>query len=326
MENALLTLVEKCRYPIWVRYTASFVIVWIAFILLIFFEQLRGSPLLIFIPAIFISALLFDRGTGFFTTFLSAALSFYYFKEPARSVSIEVVNIVPLLLYVAIGCAISLVTEALRGSVLRLAKAESEKSLLLQELSHRTKNDLSMICSALNLQARSVADPVARDALLSAVTRVNVIARGRERMGGVHEVDKVELFSYIEDICVILGDLLRDVRPIAIRIVGSSFEVTGSQAVSIGLIVHELVTNAFKYAFPDGRDGAVVVTLTHRDNVVKVEVSDNGIGCPPEGDKGLGSKLVRLLASQMGGEIEQSSDAKGCRVTVTIPENVAPHG
>ena len=90
--------------------------------------------------------------------------------------------------------------------------------------------------------------------------------------------------------------------------------------------MHELVTNAFKYAFPDGRDGAVVVTLTHRDNVVKVEVSDNGIGCPPEGDKGLGSKLVRLLASQMGGEIEQSSDAKGCRVTVTIPENVAPHG
>jgi two-component sensor histidine kinase len=325
VEKALITLIARCRYPYWIRYTASFLIVCLAFVLLLSSgDILSGYPLLVFIPSIFLSALLLDRGTGIFATFFSAALSFYTFAEPAKSLSIETTQIIPLLLYVAVGCAISLVIEVLRGSVLKLAKAESEKSLLLQELSHRTKNDLVMISSALNLQARSTSDFVAREALLEAVTRVNVIARGRERLGALNEVDKVELLPYVEDICASLGDMLRDVRPIAVRVVGSNFEVSASQAVSIGLIVNELVTNAFKYAFPDGRDGTVAVTLARPDNFIKVEVSDNGIGCPPEADRGLGSKLVRLLASQMGGEVDQFTDASGCQVTVTIPKNAGP--
>ena len=323
MENLFITLVTRHRYPIWARYVGALVIVAIAFSLQIAMaDQLRAAPLLLSVLSVFIAALIFDRGTGFFATFVSAGLVFYFLAEPSGSSSIETVNIIPLLLYVATGCAISAVTEALRNSVSKLSKAEAEKSLLLDELAHRTKNDLFMISSALNLQARSQSDPTAKAALLSAVTKVDVIARARDRLISSRDGDMVELSSYIDDLCHCLGDLLRDVRPIAVRVTADTIEVTSSQAVSIGLIVNELVTNAFKYAFPDESAGTIAVTLTRQGALLRVVVADNGIGCPPTSDRGLGSKLVQLLAAQLEGEVVQSSNTPGCRVTVTFPQRI----
>ena len=322
MQDLLITLLRKDRFSLWMRYAGAVGLVGLAFLLKIALnEQVRGFPLLLFFPMIFFAALFFDRGAGYLATFLSAALAFYQFAEPARSLSIEVTYIIPLLLYVSIGCLISAIIETLRNTVLKLARAESEKSLLLTELSHRTKNDLSLVSSTLNLQARSQTDPVAKAALLSAVTRVNVIARAHDRLSSSEEGDAVELSSYLEDLCNGLGDLLRDVRPIAVRVHAESIDVISSRAISIGLIVNELVTNAFKYAFPGDKSGVVVVTLARKGDRLEVVVTDNGIGCPPEPTEGLGSRLVRLLAAQLEGDVTRSSHGSGCRVTVTVPQH-----
>jgi two-component sensor histidine kinase len=177
-----------------------------------------------------------------------------------------------------------------------------------------------MISSVLALQARSQKEPGARKALESAVARVSVIAQAQERLRGAHEGGTVELEDYLQSLCSGLGDVLRDVRPIAVRVHAERLEVTSSRAVSIGLIVNELVTNAFKYAFPEDRGGTVTVILKREKDQIVLVVSDDGVGCPETPPKGVGSRLIQLLAAQCGGTtIRDTGAGAGCRVTATLP-------
>jgi two-component system, sensor histidine kinase PdtaS len=178
--------------------------------------------------------------------------------------------------------------------------SETQKSLLLEELSHRTKNDLFMVSSVLTLQARAQSDPNVRAALQAAVARVAVIARAQERLRGDNDGGSVEMAAYLEDLCRTLGDMLRDVRPIAVLVSADKLEVNSSDAVSIGLIVNELVTNAIKYAFPDDRGGTVKVSLSQTGGGVELVVEDDGVGCPPEPSQGMGSRLALVGRSDAG--------------------------
>ena len=125
--------------------------------------------------------------------------------------------------------------------------------------------------------------------------------------------------AYLEDLCRTLGDMLRDVRPIAVLVSADKLEVNSSDAVSIGLIVNELVTNAIKYAFPDDRGGTVKVSLSQTGGGVELVVEDDGVGCPPEPSQGMGSRLVRLLAAQMQGDLSRDPRHAGCRTVVRLP-------
>ena len=171
----------------------------------------------------------------------------------------------------------------------------------------------------LTLQAKSQADPNVRNALQAAVARVAVIARAQDRLSGDKDGGVVELSGYLEGLCRTLGDMLRDVRPIAVVVNSEKVDVSSSDAVSIGLIVNELVTNAFKYAFPEDRGGTVRVSLAQQLNGIELVVEDDGIGCPSEPTQGLGSRIVRLLAAQMQGSLMRDPKHAGCRTVVTLP-------
>ena len=309
------------RRPFGPRYGATLIIVGIASLLRISLDQeLQHYPVLLFIPAVFLASLLFDRGSGFFATIVSAAIAAYLFIAPVGSFDIDHREFVPLLLFIAIGFAIAAVTEALRQTVRKLAAAEQRQSLMLEELGHRTKNDLMMISSVLTLQANSQSEPAAKAALRSAVARVGVIAQAQERLRGDKDGGTVELSGYLESLCRGLGDMLRDVRPIAVIVTAQRVEVSSSDAVSIGLIVNELLTNSFKYAFPDGKGGTVTVTLSRSGDAIEIAVNDDGVGCPPNPSSGTGSRLVRLLAAQMKADVTRDAlDGRGCRVIVKVP-------
>lgn len=124
-------------------------------------ESLRGSPLLLLIPAVFLSALLFDRGSGFLATLLSAVVAAAYFIEPTGSTFVEVRHWFPIFVFVLIGFAISAVAETVR----KFERLEKAKALQLAELVHRIKNDPATVGSLLRLQARSVDKGQTRDAL-----------------------------------------------------------------------------------------------------------------------------------------------------------------
>jgi two-component sensor histidine kinase len=152
-----------------------------------------------------------------------------------------------------------------------------------------------------------------------------VVAEAQERLRSSGKHGRVEMAGYLQSLGHGLGDLLRDVRPIAVHVEASPVVVEASVAVSIGLIANELVTNAFKHAFPDGRGGTVQVRLAPAGEGVELTVEDDGVGCPAApGNGGLGSRLVQLLTSHMGGTLEREALPQGHRVRVRLPVSTSP--
>ena len=118
-------------------------------------RDLQRYPILLLFPTLFLCALLFDKGSGFFATILSALISAYIFISRGFSICIDTGDAVALLIFLLVGFTMPGVTEALRKTVGQLARADEAKALLLAELAHRTKNHLTIISSAVTLQARA---------------------------------------------------------------------------------------------------------------------------------------------------------------------------
>ncbi|SFQ28860.1 Two-component sensor histidine kinase, contains HisKA and HATPase domains [Bradyrhizobium sp. Ghvi] len=296
------------------RYTLTLGLVGIAFIARVMLDDhLRSYPVLLFIPAIFLSSVLFDWGSGLAATAAGAALAFVYFI-PGPSLSAAI----PLVLFVLTGICIAAITELLRHTLRKLSEAKLYSDVLLQELAHRTRNDLATIISILRLQARSATDPAVQTAIASAVSRVDVVAKVHDRLRDTADSSRIDLAPYIEALCGSLADFNRGVRTISISVRCENIEVRSSQAASIGLIVNELVTNCFKYAFPEGRSGTVEIGVRAKDDRILVTVQDDGVGCPAEVKSGLGTRLISLLASQMKGTVTRRSLPRGCEVQVSL--------
>jgi len=214
---------------------------------------------------------------------------------------------------------LAFISQALRAAWERAEAAERAKDLLLQELGHRTKNNLAMAISILSLQARSKKDPEVRAILEKAIARIRAIADAHDHFHLLAHNGRVEMRGYLETLCSHIGDSLRDVRPIAVRAEIDEVYMRTEQAIPLGLIVNELVTNALKHAFPGGRDGTVIVTLRNEPSSLALTVQDNGIGCPLTKAEGIGSRLMRLFVQQLGANIAWEEASPGCRVRCTIP-------
>ncbi|BBB97253.1 MULTISPECIES: sensor histidine kinase [Bradyrhizobium] len=301
-------------YPIWLRYVLSLTLVGGACLgRLLAPEPLGAYPLLLFVPAVFLASVLFDRGSGFLATIASAVLASVFFLPRSAAAAAP-----PLIVFILTGFGLAGITEALRSTTESLAKAKVYSDVLLQELAHRTKNDLTTIVSMLRLQARADVNPEVQAALHAAIGRVEVIAKVHDRLHSMGGDGKILLGPYIETLCGSLGDLQRGVRPIAVRVRCDEISLASVQAANIGLIVNELVTNAFKYAFPNERAGAIDVDVKADERRLSIVVKDDGVGCPSEAKTGMGSRLIKLLAAQMKGSVSRSPLPNGCEVKVVL--------
>jgi len=178
-----------------------------------------------------------------------------------------------------------------------------------------------MVASVLELQKRLQTEQAAKDAFASAIARVHVIANAHDHLLPKEGQSLIDMRDYLTVCCQNLGNALRDVRPIAVNVSAAQILLRDDRAVSVGLIVNELVTNAFKYAFPDDRGGSVNVILRRvSDGKLELVIDDNGKGCPEDAKEGLGSRIVRLLVQQLGGTMTRAAGNPGCRVSLTIPE------
>jgi two-component sensor histidine kinase len=193
-----------------------------------------------------------------------------------------------------------------REMTLALRARLQEREILLRELHHRVKNNLQLIISMHNLQAR-LASGEACAQLREAQRRVRSIALVHERLcaQGSHEV---ELLDYTRDIIVTLQQAA-DLNRIFLEVDGDAVRLPIDQAVPCGLLISELVTNAFRHAFPDDRSGHVQVALRVLPSErLLLSVSDDGIGLPPSFDpllaSSVGFDLVTALASQLHARFE----------------------
>jgi two-component sensor histidine kinase len=276
--------------------------------------QGRAGPyqFIMFVPAIVASALVFDRGTGFFALATSAALVGARLDWTTAGSA----HVASLAIFLIVGSGLVFVSEGLHRALERAHDAEKEKDLLLQEMSHRVKNKFSMICSMIALQSRQ-AEGDAQIALQSIDARVRVIANIHDYLQRSRHDGHVDMNEYLDGLCSSLGQAMVD-RPIALSVSVDRVSLPPDKALSVGLIVNELVTNALKYAFPNDRAGSVQVGLEKRDGSLRLSVTDNGIGCVNQ-NGGLGTRLVKLIAAQQGGEAEWRALDPGCRASVSLP-------
>jgi len=317
--ESLLKFLPSPGQPRAIRYGATVVLVAVFFLFSIGAKVASGPfEFLILIPPVLLASVLFDRASGFLATGLSVLAIASQLDWPADPVA----DLVALTIFAIVALFITVFCEALRSALERGAAAQQELQLLLQEQRHRIKNDLALLSSLIALQARSQSSPPVRAALESAVSRLHVIAEGQDHLQFAIGDQTVNTQEYLEDVCWRLGEALRDIRPVALRVDSEKVILDARQAIRIGLIVNELATNALKHAFPGDRGGTIQVRLRRRPTDLMIIVEDNGIGCPEVARSGLGSRLVLMLVQQSGGTMKRESANPGCRVVITIPDGL----
>ncbi|WP_417309408.1 sensor histidine kinase [Devosia sp.] len=235
-----------------------------------------------------------------------------------------------------------LLTSAIEGALektrLRAARDAAEREmrvareraeLLLGEVNHRVANSLAMVSSLVGLQANAVSDQVAKDALAETKARIFAIASVHQRLYSSGEVGVVELREYLEALLNQLDTTMRGEGAVASIVKAMDpVNVATEQAISLGIIVTELVTNAFKYAYPDGHKGEIRVRMEvdgNDDRSVRLSVADDGPGWDGEGPArgtGLGSKIIAAMAQQLGGTVSYFADG-GTTVVVAFSPRLA---
>ena len=205
----------------------------------------------------------------------------------------------------------------------RLLKSVSEqKDILLAEMGHRVGNSLQIVASILMLKARSVQSEETRGHLEDAHRRVMSVATLQHHLKASGKGELVGVSSYLTKLCNSLSEsMISENSAISLKVVAGNGEVLSEQAVSIGLIVTELVINALKHAFPvNMKDGKILVSYEMNGSDWKLSVSDNGQGIQPVKVKklaGLGTTLVSALAEQLEAQIETVSNGGGTTISVT---------
>jgi len=193
-----------------------------------------------------------------------------------------------------------------------LDAALAGKELLLQEVHHRVKNNLQMVGSLLRMQGRSISDAAAREAVRDSQDRVQSMALIHQDLYLEDDPRGIGLKHYVERLA---GGLLKShgIVPgrIDLRVEVEDIRLDVDTAIPIGLILNELIVNALKHAFPNGRQGTLMVTLRRDAGVLLLEVKDDGIGHhaaldPGSAAPGFGMGMLRTFAEKLGAEHEMN--------------------
>ncbi|MGQ7794640.1 sensor histidine kinase [Faunimonas sp. B44] len=303
----------------------------------LFLPEAADYPFIYFVPAVLFSSLFLARGAGLWTVVLSAALiAIFLLPSPARMDLLSPRDLIALLLFVGTGWATVIVCEALHDALFglasansrlseanrRIAASEEEKELLLDEVTHRFKNDLANLTAILRLQANDTSDQIARAELLAASDRVHVLDRVHRRLSMKEKVGIVEVSAFLSELCEDLRAALIGSRPIELTNDIERSYLPLTQAITIGLVTNELITNALKHAFPDGRPGTITVRLKKEGGTFCLSTADNGNGersAVPS--TGLGQRLVRSMAQLLRGRYEMIGTPQGTTCTLSFPAN-----
>ncbi|GJE01202.1 sensor histidine kinase [Methylobacterium isbiliense] len=202
----------------------------------------------------------------------------------------------------------------------RLRDALDHQALLAREMSHRVKNSLGVVAGLLRLQSRDAHSHEVRYALEDAGARIATVAQVHDHLWRGLHVSTVEVSDFVRE----LVSKLQEAAPgHALHCEADARVIAADQAIPIGLMVNELVTNAVKYAYPAGT-GPVRVAVAVRGDRLRVDVSDEGIGLPPDFDvharqRSLGLKIINNLTRQLDGRLFAEANNPGARFVLEMP-------
>jgi len=214
------------------------------------------------------------------------------------------------------------VENELRQALAQEQAALAENQTLLREVHHRVKNNLQMLCDLMYLQMDAMEHPEQHPDLQDAYGRVYAIARLHEQLYRAMQSGRVSLPEYLAGLIEGFELLAGRVRIRLHVLMDPHVSLDVDRAIHTGLIVNELVTNAFKHAFPGGAPGEIVVSLRGKEDRLQLEVRDSGVGLPPgltlAPAKTLGFRIVQILARRLQASLEVESNG-GTAFSLSFP-------
>jgi two-component sensor histidine kinase len=202
---------------------------------------------------------------------------------------------------------------------------QREREVLVREIHHRVKNNLQIISSLLSLQAQYVKDMAALEILRESQNRVRAMAIVHEQL---HKARNYACLNFPEYVASLTTNLFRsygvDTHVVHLELDVEPVVLTIDTAISCGLIIHELVTNCLKHAFPEGRKGCICIRLRAESGSFRLTVRDNGVGFPEPTGGGrtttLGLRLVAILAEQIRGTVRRKKTKRVTEYEVRFHE------
>jgi len=284
------------------------------------------GPFSIMYPALMISTLFGRWQSGVVTAVIVIVFVWYAVLPPSNSFAFEregdvartVVNAITSFIIVALA---ELARRSFRSAVKERNVRIDEQALLLREIDHRVKNNFAIVVSLIGLQRRQAADPATQEALSTALSRVESVARAHNHLyGAAAGTAAVDMQVYISELCAALKQALFLGDAVTLACTCDPVSLQRDRAVAVGLVVNELVTNAAKHAFQGRETGEIRVALRSSGAAVRLSVADNGIGLPPvRRDGALGQRLIDGFSRQANGALTSKSDAGGTVFVLELP-------
>ena len=197
-----------------------------------------------------------------------------------------------------------------------------EKVILLREIHHRVKNNLQIIISLVNLQMRQTDDPIVKQIMSETQNRIRAMSLVHEKLYRSASLSKIDFSDYTRYLATQLSSFYgSDTRRVRLDFGMGKIMVDINTAVPLGLLMNELISNALKHAFPNGREGTISISGGYEGDLITLVVRDNGIGIPADFDwkntTSLGMRLVTSLIDQVDGTIVLDR-SQGTAFTITI--------
>jgi len=213
--------------------------------------------------------------------------------------------------------------ERVKTRTADLAMARERAEVLLVEVNHRVANSLQLVAVLVRMQLRSVTDPAAQDALRETQSRINAISLIHKSLYTSGDVTNVALNDYLGAMLRNLETAMRkDGHTAIVKCYLEPMSLPTDASVNLGVAVQELVTNAFKYAYPDEKTGEVRVRLKRLgDGKAELTVEDDGVGIAPNAahaGTGLGSKIIQTMASALQTRVEYINLAPGTAARLVL--------
>lgn len=202
----------------------------------------------------------------------------------------------------------------------RFEALAAERAVLLGEVNHRVGNSLQLIASLLTLQRNATSSQEAKAALGDAINRVHAVGELHRRLNTAENVQEICLTSYITQVVDALRKSAESAQIATLSVTADTILSRPDLAVSIGMIVNELVVNAMKYAYPGGSGPIRVILKKLEGEQIAVTVEDDGVGAAenPTPSSGLGTRIVKAMAQKIDGTLTRDSSHRGTRVTVVF--------
>ena len=221
-----------------------------------------------------------------------------------------------------LGDALAEMAEGIQDRDRRLRDNVEMKTTLIKEIHHRVKNNLQIVMSLLSIQAQQIKDAAAKEALMQAQTRINALALVHRILNELEDQSTLDIRVLLEELShQIAGGMAGEQVKVVVDV--PSRVVAGSVAVALALFTVEVLTNIFKHAYPNDREGIIrVIMTTLPDGKLKLAITDDGIGFDM-GDqtKSVGSRLINTFGLQLGGVSSvQSEPGRGTVVDLVFPD------